>query len=335
MEQLLGGSGQYLQLLIIVAVERIESVGIVRNHAQQPDSLGFRNILCNQDIGEQADGLFQLLQLLGFRLGIDGITLYKVLFQHLVRPDAELRGVFGVDTITYRQNHIKIIGVDPSFHPTRSLLTNYFHFGNSYLVLQLSALENITDMFGNCRNFRSEQLRNLRLRQPYAVALHADLQTGLAVGRPVNDDLPVVYTNKYRKIRLHLKIFRHLDFSPKIAIFVLSCREIRRPRRRNGQAGARPCKMTVGDAGTEAEEPSQFIDIHRTYIRAEAPLSALLVSCGRLFVDFLWCETFRHTIVSICVGVGARACRHYDRCRPAVVTACVGQNARRPIRQMQ
>ena len=108
-ERLLRRSGRYLQLLIIVAVERIEAVGVVRNHAQQPDRLGFRNLLRSQDMGEQADGLFQLLQLLGFRLVIDGIPLYKVLFQHLVRPDAELRGVFGVDTITYRQNHIEVI----------------------------------------------------------------------------------------------------------------------------------------------------------------------------------------------------------------------------------
>ena len=43
---------------------------------------------------------------------------------------------------------------------------------------------------------RLKQLRHLRLRQPYAVALHADFQTGLAVGRPVNDDLPVVHRNK-------------------------------------------------------------------------------------------------------------------------------------------
>ena len=76
------------------------------------------------------------------------------------------------------------------------------------------------------------------------------------------------------KIRLHLQKSSHLFFSPKIAIFVLSCKEIRRLRRRNGQAGARPCRMTVGDAGTEAEKPSQFVDIHRAYIRAEAPLSA-------------------------------------------------------------
>ena len=76
------------------------------------------------------------------------------------------------------------------------------------------------------------------------------------------------------KIRLHLQKSSHLVFSPKIAIFVLSCKEIRRRRRRNGQAGARPCRMTVGDAGAEAEKPSQFVDIHWAYIRAEAPLSA-------------------------------------------------------------
>ncbi len=88
------------------------------------------------------------------------------------------------------------------------------------------------------------------------------------------------------KIRLHLQKSSHLFFSPKIAIFVLSCKEIRRRRRRNGQAGARPCKMTVGDAGTEAEKPSQFVDIHRAYIRAEAPLSRTFQSP---FGDF-FCE---------------------------------------------
>ena len=88
------------------------------------------------------------------------------------------------------------------------------------------------------------------------------------------------------KIRLHLQKSSHLFFSPKIAIFVLSCKEIRRPRRRNGQAGARPSKMTVGDAGTEAEKPSQFVDIHRAYIRAEAPLSRTFQSP---FGDF-FCE---------------------------------------------
>ena len=75
-ERLLGSSGRYLQLLIIVAVERIEAVGVIRNHAQQPDRLGFRNILCSQNIGEQADGLFQLLQLFGFGLAVNRIAFY-------------------------------------------------------------------------------------------------------------------------------------------------------------------------------------------------------------------------------------------------------------------
>ena len=80
--------------------------------------------------------------------------------------------------------------------------------------------------------------------------------------------------NKYRKIRPHLQKSSHLDFSPKIAIFVLSCKEIRRQRRRNGQAGARPCKRMVGDAGIGTEKASQTADIHQTYKCAGAPLSA-------------------------------------------------------------
>ena len=70
------------------------------------------------------------------------------------------------------------------------------------------------------------------------------------------------------KIRLHLQKSSHLVFSPKIAIFVLSCKEIRRRRRRNGQAGARPCKMTVGDAGTETENRcNSLIYIGLTFVR--------------------------------------------------------------------
>ena len=65
------------------------------------------------------------------------------------------------------------------------------------------------------------------------------------------------------KIRPHLQKSSHLDFSPKIAIFVLSCKEIWRRRRRNGQAGARPCKKTVGDAGIKHRKPSQ----NAVYIR--------------------------------------------------------------------
>ena len=143
-------------------------------------------------------------------------------------------------------------------------------------------------MSDNNRSVDSEQSRNLRLRQPYAVALHADFQTGLAVGRPVNDDLPSVHTNKYRKIRLHLKNFPAFGFLARNRYLCTVMQGDTAAAQANGQAGARPCKMTVGDAGTEAEKPSQFVDIHRAYIRTEAPLSALFQSSKEDF--FLDCS---------------------------------------------
>ena len=90
------------------------------------------------------------------------------------------------------------------------------------------------------------------------------------------------------KIRLHLQKSSHLVFSPKIAIFVLSCKEIRRRRRRNGQAGARPCKRTVGDAGIGTGKASQTADIHQAYKCAGAPLSAQSDLRGRVFESVLF-----------------------------------------------
>lgn len=51
-------------------------------------------------------------------------------------------------------------------------------------------------MSDNNRSVNSEQLRNLRLRQPHAVVLHADVQTGLTVGCLINDNLAPVHESK-------------------------------------------------------------------------------------------------------------------------------------------
>lgn len=64
------------------------------------------------------------------------------------------------------------------------------------------------------------------------------------------------------KIRPHLQESSRLDFSPKIVIFVLSCKEIRRRRRQNRQADARPCRKAVGDTGIRHRKPLQTVDIH-------------------------------------------------------------------------
>ena len=93
-ERFFGGRGRDLQLLIIIPVEGIESVGVVGNHAQQADSLGTCHFFGRQHIGKQSDGSFQLFQLLGFRTAIDNIPLDQVLLQHAVRPNAELGSIF-------------------------------------------------------------------------------------------------------------------------------------------------------------------------------------------------------------------------------------------------
>ena len=90
------------------------------------------------------------------------------------------------------------------------------------------------------------------------------------------------------KIRSHLQKFSRLDFSPKIAIFALSFKEIRRRRWQNGQADAKPCKMTVGDAGIKHRKPLQTVDIHQAYKCAGAPLSAQNDFRGRIFESVLF-----------------------------------------------
>ena len=67
-------------------------------------------------------------------------------------------------------------------------------------------------MSDNNRSVNSEQLRNLRLRQPHAVILHADVQTSLTVGSLIYDNLSSIHTNKYRKIYLHLQKFPAFGF---------------------------------------------------------------------------------------------------------------------------
>ena len=86
------------------------------------------------------------------------------------------------------------------------------------------------------------------------------------------------------KIRPSPKVFA-FGFSPRIAIFALSCKEIRRRHRRNGQAGARPCKKAVGNTGIRHKKPSQTADIHQAYKCAGAPLSAQ----RSLFPRLLFC----------------------------------------------
>lgn len=146
MKRFLGRSSRHFQLLVIVTVERIETVSIVRNHAQQPNRFGSRNIFRSQDIGEQTDSLFQFLQLLDLRLTVDGIAFYKVLFQDLVRPDTELCAALRFNTVANRDNYVEIISRNFTLHGAMSFLLNYQVFLDSCLTFEFAFFEQIVYM---------------------------------------------------------------------------------------------------------------------------------------------------------------------------------------------
>ncbi len=75
-------------------------------------------------------------------------------------------------------------------------MLNLCNFCTCYVPLQFGRLINVVDMSDNNRSVNSEQLRNLRLRQPHAVVLHTNIQAGLAVGRLVYDNFSSVHRNK-------------------------------------------------------------------------------------------------------------------------------------------
>ena len=73
----------------------------------------------------------------------------------------------------------------------------------------------------------------------------------------------------------HPRIFPAFGFLAENRYIYTVMQGDRRRRRRNGQAGARPCKTAVGNAGHESEKPPQSVDIHQAFLCANAPLSAL------------------------------------------------------------
>ena len=121
------------------------------------------------------DSLFQFLQLLDLRLAIDSITFYKVLLQHLVRPDTELRTALRFNTVANRDNHVEIISRNFTLHGAMALLLNYQVFLDSCLTFEFAFFEQIVYMKTDILFGRVKQFDHLRLRQPHAVVLHADV----------------------------------------------------------------------------------------------------------------------------------------------------------------
>ena len=80
---------------------------------------------------------------------------------------------------------------------------------------------------------RIEQLYHLRLRQPHAVVLHADVQTGLAVGCLINDNLAPVHESKDTNKPKKSITFRSQPIRPSFSNKNISGRDIPYPALRS------------------------------------------------------------------------------------------------------
>lgn len=87
--------------------------------------------------------------------------------------------------------------------------------------LPIRPLETRDRVHGHILQGRPIQLRYLRLRQPHAVILHADFQTGLAAVRPANEISPSSIRTKI-EIPPAFQNFSGIWIFAKIAIVVLS-----------------------------------------------------------------------------------------------------------------
>lgn len=99
MEILFAGGVLDLQLLTIVAVESVECVGIIDNDIEQRAAVLRQLLLILYCAAQYLDQQAQLVVLLRCNSLIDSVALQEVLFQNLISPDTECRGVFGVDAI--------------------------------------------------------------------------------------------------------------------------------------------------------------------------------------------------------------------------------------------
>ena len=88
-------------------------------------------------------------------------------------------------------------------------------------------------MSDNNRSVNSEQMRNLRLRQPHAVVLHADVQTGLTVGCLINDNLAPVHESKDTNKPKTPKTFSAQPIRPSFSNKTISGRDIPYPALRS------------------------------------------------------------------------------------------------------
>ena len=80
---------------------------------------------------------------------IEDEAFSDIFTEYLGSPLAEARGVEGIDAVAYGDDRIKIVEVNLSFDCAFPLQLNYFLFGNSCLLVQLSFFKYVLEVLTN------------------------------------------------------------------------------------------------------------------------------------------------------------------------------------------
>lgn len=99
------------------------------------------------------------------------ITAQKIVFQYLIGPLAELNTTLGLHTITYGNNHVKIIVFDITSNSSAPFFLNYRKFCDSWKTSQFF-LQSIIYMFADCLDIPIKQHCYLIPVQPYGLVLN-------------------------------------------------------------------------------------------------------------------------------------------------------------------
>ena len=106
--------------------------------------------------------------------------LADIFIQHLRRPLTEVRGFGRVDTIADRDDGIEVVEIHIFFHlSAETPIHDCFHFGNSRIFIEFSAVVDVLQVLADGRHINPEQLCHCLLCQPDSLIPHYSLHTPL------------------------------------------------------------------------------------------------------------------------------------------------------------
>src|SRR5665213_896839 len=211
-------------------LDRLGAVRIVVNARRiEIQHLAIERLLAAANVADSFEELFPIITAAGTleTLVIHGESLDDILAQSCRCPLAKLSGHVRLDAVAYRYDEVKIIVLNPPRNLSISFLLNYQVFLDSCLSYQFALFKYIDNVEADILHCGIEQFRQLRLRQPHCLALHAYLNTRYPTVAFVNNDfifLLIFHTKLlltlYRSPALrNSMIVQYLSYIPRDSLF--------------------------------------------------------------------------------------------------------------------